>query len=154
MRMHQVEVDDEVFAFVKSHAEPLVDSFSSALRRLLPLKEPDAQNRVPIRQNAAPRDGESIIPSLPRGIPQALRQILEVTHLVRSGAYTRRDATRFVAKQHGVFQQTVSDKYGRQLELTANQFDRLLDQDSLVDLKRKLSAKFPSYTNAIEDALS
>lgn len=154
MRMRQVEVDDEVFSFVKSHAEPLVDNFNSALRRLLPLKEPDRQKRAPIRQNATPADGESIVPSLPRGTPQALRQIVEVAHLVRGGAYTRTDATRFVAKQHGVFPQTVLDKYCRQLGLTANQFDRLLEQDRFVDLKRKLSAKFPSCTNAIEDALS
>ena len=37
MRYHQVEVDSDVFKYVKEHAEPLVDTFNSTLRRLLPL---------------------------------------------------------------------------------------------------------------------
>lgn len=154
MRMHQVEVDDEVFSFVKAHAEPLVDSFNSALQRLLPLGGPNKQKRGASGPNATPTSADSLIPSLPRGTPQALSQILKVTHLVRGGAYTRTGATQFVAKQHGVFPQTVLDKYCRQLGLTANQFDRLLDQEGFVDLQRILSLKFPSYTKAIEEALS
>ena len=35
MGFHKVEVDDEVFQYVKGHAEPLVDTFNSVLRRLL-----------------------------------------------------------------------------------------------------------------------
>jgi len=35
MEYHKVEVDDDIFQYVKSNAEPLVDTFNSALRRLL-----------------------------------------------------------------------------------------------------------------------
>jgi hypothetical protein len=37
MRMFQVVGDEEVFKFIKSHAEPLVDTFNSTLRRFLPI---------------------------------------------------------------------------------------------------------------------
>ena len=154
MRMYQVEVDGEVFSLVKAHAEPLVDDFNSTLRRLLPLGKPDKQKREMPRPNMTPTDADTRIPSLPTGTPQALSQILEVAHLVRGGAYVRTGATQFVAKQHGIFPQTVLDKYCRQLGLTANQFDRLLDQEGFVDLQKILTSKFPSYTKAIEEALS
>ncbi len=153
MRMHQVEVDDEVFSFVKAHAEPLTDTFSSALRRLLPLGGPDRPNRAAPNPHAPPANGGSLIPSMPRGAPKALREILEVMRLVFGGAYTRTAATQFVAKQHGIFPQTVLDKYCRQLQLTASQFDGLLEQKGLVDLRRILRSKFPAHTEVIEDVL-
>jgi len=154
MRFHEVEVDDEVFQFVKGRAEPLVDTFNSALRRLLPL---DGQTRKPARPlnfpQAAPEKSLSVLPSLPGGTPQALRQILEVARLVRGGAYTRTAATSFVAKQHNVFPQTVIDKYGRQLGLTAGQFDRLLEQADSADLRKLLKSKFPGYGEVIDQVL-
>lgn len=155
MRSHQVEVDDEVFSFVKSHAEPLVDTFNSSLRRLLPLGAPKTNNRaqsakVPVR----PTNGGSAGLSLPSGTPQALRQILEVAHLVRGGAYTRTAATQFVAKQHRVFPQTVLDKYCRQLQLTATQFDRLLEQQDHTELRKLLKSKFSEHAEVVDGALS
>ena len=101
MRMRQVEVDDEVFSFVKAHAEPLIDTFNSSLRRLLPLGRPDGQMRSVPDTSTIRADADSLIPSLPTETPEALRQILEVIRLVRGGAYTRTAATQFVAKQHG-----------------------------------------------------
>lgn len=153
MRTHQVEVDEEVFSFVKGHAEPLVDSFNSALRRLLLPGAAKAQGRA---QAPKPRpiNGDGALPSLPSGTPQALRQILEVAHLVRGGAYTRTAATQFVAKQHGVFPQTVLDKYCRQLQLTANQFDRLLEAKDATELRKILKSKFTEHAEAIDGALS
>ena len=35
MGCRQVNVDEEVFAYVKEHAEPLVDDFNSTIKRLL-----------------------------------------------------------------------------------------------------------------------
>lgn len=52
MTTHQVEVDDEVFAFVKSHAEPLVDNFNSSLRRLLPLTAKTTKSSAPAAATA------------------------------------------------------------------------------------------------------
>lgn len=154
MRLHQVEVDDEVFQFVKRHAEPLVDTFNSALRRLLPL---DGRSRGSTRLSSSPQGTParslSVLPSFSSGTPQALRQILEVAHLVRGGAYTRTAATSFVAKQHNVFPQTVLDKYCRQLELTASQFDRLLEQEVATDLRTLLKSKFPGHGEIIDQVL-
>jgi hypothetical protein len=82
-----------------------------------------------------------------------LRQILEVAQLVRGGAYTRRTATSLVAKQHNIFPQTVIDKYGRQLGLTAGQFDRLLEQAYSADLTKHLKSKFPGYGEVIDQVL-
>lgn len=147
MRMHHVEVDDEVFSFVKAHAEPLVDTFNSSLRRLLPLGAMASDGGANAAREA------SLIPSFPTGTPEALRQILEVARLVCGGAYTRTAATQFVAKQHGVTPQTVLDKYGRQLQLTATQFDQLLEQKGLSDLQRILKLKFAAHSELIDDVL-
>lgn len=143
MPTHQVEVDDEVFAFVKKHAEPLVDDFNSSLRRLLPLAG------KPEKRPAGSAAAVAVAPSFPGGTPQALRQIIEVALLVRGGAYTRPSATRFVAKRHGVAPQTVLDKYARQLGLTASQFDRLLEQADYRELKQLLKSKFPSHSDVV-----
>jgi len=144
MPAHQVEVDDEVFAFVKSHAEPLVDNFNSSLRRLLPLATAKAG-----KVRVAPTTSTVGPPAFPSGTPQALRQIIEVALLVRNGSYSRPSATRFVAKRHGITPQAVLDKYCRQLGLTAHQFDRLLEQPGFRDLKQLLLSKFASHSDAI-----
>ena len=147
MRMRTVEVDEEVFSLVKAEAEPLVDDFNSALRRLLPLESGG-------RKGASSSDGKggSDIAEGWSRMPQALLQTLEVIRLVLGGAYSRTSATRFVAKQHGVHSQTVLDKYCRQLGLTAGEFDRFLDED-LEGLKCLLVSKFPSNETAIESML-
>ncbi len=150
--MHQVEVDNEVFTFVKAHAEPLEDTFNSALRRLLPFdirmrQGSDAPSQKPSTQTS------SAIPSFPTGTPRALRQILAVTRLVRRGSYLRTGATHFVAKQLDVTPQTVLDKYCRQLQLTASEFDRLLEQENLSDLGRILRAKFSQHSDVIDDVI-
>ena len=50
MGCRQVNVDEEVFAYVKEHAEPLVDDFNSTIKRLLGLpsaKRDRARQRSP-----------------------------------------------------------------------------------------------------------
>ena len=85
---------------------------------------------------------------------QALRQILEVAQLVRGGAYSRTSATGFVAKQYKVANQTVQDKYARQLGLTTGQFDRLLEQKDSKELKGMLKSKYAPHAKLIDGALS
>jgi hypothetical protein len=154
MRFHQVEIDEDVFKFVKLHAEPLVDTFNSTLRRLLLLEgQPRGAKNLLSSPQGSPAQSTSTLPSFSGGTPQALRQILEVASLVRGGAYTRTAATSFVAKQHNVFPQTVLDKYCRQLGLTASQFDRLLEQHGTVDLQKLLKSKFPGHGEVIEQML-
>jgi negative regulator of replication initiation len=152
MRSHQVQVDDDVFQFVKDHAEPLVDDFNSALRRLLPLMAAQARRRPDTPEvNTGVNSG--VLPSLRNRTPVALRHILEVAHLVRSGAYSRTAATQFVAKQYNVFPQTVIDKYCRQLGLRASQFDRLLEDENLTGLRKLLKAKFSEHSDAVDQFL-
>ena len=152
MRFHKVEVDDDVFQYVKDRAEPLVDTFNSALRKLLFDVSLKAEKLSKKDLEVTKKDG--LLPVLPGQTPQALRHTLEVAYLVRSGAYDRSDATQFVAKQHAVFPQTVLDKYCRQLNLKAREFDRLLEQPGLKDLKQILESKFPDFKELIDQTLS
>ena len=153
MRTHQVEVDDEVFAFVKSHAEPLVDSFNSSLRRFLPLSgAKTAKVGAGARPIAAAK--AEILPSFPNGTPQALRQILEVAILSRAGAYARTSATQFIADRHGIAKQTVQDKYARQLGITTHQFDRLIEQSDTKELRHLLKSKFSRHAEIIDKSLN
>lgn len=152
MGFHKVEVDDDVFQFVKAHAEPLVDTFNSALRRLLMLS--NIQNEKDQTFDKEPPLGTlAASPSVPPHLPQALRHILEVVRLVRGGAYARTTATQYVARQYKVCPQTVLDKYCRQLSLTAFQFDRLLEEPGLVELRKRLKSKFSGHTQAIDEVL-
>lgn len=147
MPMHKVEVDDEVFAFVQSHAEPLVDSFNSALRRILASGEAVASLRpVPGTREAKGDEGYRFSP----GTPQALGQILAVVRLVHSGSCTRSEATRRVATKLGVTPQTVLDKYTRQLDLTAAQFDGLLAPERCEELQKLLLSRFPEYVDTVD----
>ncbi len=153
MRFHQVEVDDIVFQFVKAHAEPLVDSFNSALRRLLPLSD-NQKTTAQLSESGFAQSPSAASPvPIPIHLPQALQQILEVVRLVRSGSYTRPSATQYVARQFNVFPQTVLDKYCRQLGLAANQFDRLLEEPGFGELRKILKKRFSDCANDIDEAL-
>lgn len=148
MKFHQIEVDDEVFGYLKKKAEPLVDTPNSVLRRELPLKD-----QVIVRASSVPRSSNGVSSNLPPGTPAALRQILAVARLVVKGTHTRTDATRLVAQEYQVAPQTVLDKYCRQLGLTASEFDRLLEQPGLSDLKALLTKKFGHLGNTINQYL-
>ena len=153
MRMYQVEVDEEVFKYVKAHAEPLIDTFNSTLRRLLPITGPRRPS-PPVFEEKGKQLESGIIPQLPNRIPQALRHILEVVHLVLIGTYSRSSATHFLARHHNVAPQTIIDKYTRQLNLTAGEFDRFLEQPGLTDLRKNLISKFPDYSQLINEVIA
>jgi negative regulator of replication initiation len=143
MRTHQVEIDDDIFAFVKSHSEPLVDTFNSSLRRLLALSVTKEKRPASIATGAGSP------PTFPGGTPQSLQQIIEVALLVHSGSHSRPSATKVVAKHHQVAGPTVQDKYARQLGLSAHKFDRLLEQPGFKDLKQLLHSKFAEHCDVI-----
>jgi succinate dehydrogenase flavin-adding protein (antitoxin of CptAB toxin-antitoxin module) len=153
MHFHQVEVDDEVYQFVKKHAEPLVDSFNSTLKRLLPLADIQVKKTHADGQETPITKASSTIAPLPKHIPQELRHIIEVVLLVRGGAYSRTLATRYVAKRYNVFPQTVLDKYCRQLNLTTNQFDKLLEESDLRELREILKSKFKNHAQVVDEVL-
>jgi len=151
-QFHKVEVDDDIFQHVKAHAEPLVDTFNSVLRRLL--LGPTPIKSKSIKKDVGNTRTDGVLPNLSRQTPEALRHTLEVAYLVLGGAYNRTEATQFVAKLHQVFPQTVLDKYCRQLNLKARDFDRLLDQPELSELKKILKTKFPDFQSIIDETLS
>lgn len=149
MRTHTIEVDDEVFAYLKSQAEPLVDDANKVLRRLLLATRPQ-RPRSPVLSSSDATNGH---PRIPAGTPMALREILEVVHRVRTSGSTRRDATRYVAGRLNITIQAVLDKYTRQLGLTASQFDRLLEADRVGELRSLLKQKFRAHADVIDDIL-
>lgn len=152
--MHPIQVDDEVFRFLKRHAEPLVDTPNTVLRRLLLNR--DAAEPGP-RSSPSPDAGRSTGASSvfrPRlGMPASLEQILEVADLVIRGSRDRLDATHDVARRRGVAFQTVLDKYTRQLGIDTARFDLLLSKDGHEELRRLLLHRFPKYADQIRKVL-
>lgn len=150
MRMHTIEVDEEVFAYLKSKAEPLVDDANKVLRRLLLKDRPDG-TQSPMTSITGGHDGSPLIPT---GTPMALREVLEVVQNIRNSGSTRRDATRYVAGRLNITIQSVLDKYTRQLGLTASQFDRLLERGNAGELKSLLKQKFLAHGEVIDSILA
>jgi hypothetical protein len=148
MKSYRVDVDEEVFRHVQQFAEPLVDSFNGALRKALKL----GNRQVRHQRNGSDGETGSVGGDFPPGVPQALRQILEVAMLVRKG-WRRADATRSVAESHNVAVQTVNDKYGRQLGLTAAAFEELLRDSEREKLVALLKRRFPQHEGIIEGTL-
>jgi|SRR3989344_7290015 len=144
MRVHRIEVDDEVFRYLKTKAEPLVDTPNTVLRKEL-LGDKSGSLRGSVVRNRDPD-----FPIMPPGMPMALRQILEVVHIVRKEGCSRQEATRTVANKYRVAPPTVIDKYCRQLNLTAHAFDRLLTQPDLADLRALLNKKFSEHQAMIK----
>ena len=150
MKWHKIEIDNDVFEYLKKLAEPFTDTPNSVLRREL-LKERRSIAMTQPNSEIMENDTGDLFQV---GTPVALQHILEVVRLVRKGAYERNDATHFVAKKHRVAPQTVQDKYGRQLGLTAEEFDRLLGKADSNDLLSILINKFPSYGDIIRKYLT
>jgi hypothetical protein len=63
---HTIEVDDEVFAFLQRHAEPLVDSVNDVLRRLLLSGSPAPEARTTTRAQA--RLSGDLLPYIAAGL--------------------------------------------------------------------------------------
>ncbi|WP_146742268.1 hypothetical protein [Oleiagrimonas sp. MCCC 1A03011] len=149
MKMHEIEIDSEVFEYLKAKAEPFVDTPNAVLRRELLGGKPGRKPEVPNNNHRG-----SAMPELSSKAPQALRQIIEVAALVLKDGLARPEATSVVARRHAVAQQTVLDKYCRQLNLSAGEFDALLGEPGLKKLRGVLQKKFPQWSQTIEDALT
>lgn len=144
MRIHQIEIDHEVFTFLKAKAEAFVDTPNDVLRRELLKKNSKSSSSQPI----------SNLPEVAADTPQALAQILHVAYLVRVRNLDRIEATEHIAREHGVKKQTVIDKYTRQIKMKAADFDKLLYQPDPKDLKNLLKHKFRNQNDLIECYLS
>jgi hypothetical protein len=141
----KIEVDEDIWQFLKRNAEPLEDTPNSVLRRLLLGK-----NDKPIKHHAIEHNAYDY-PKFPSGTPQALSQVLEVIHAVHKFGISRSKATNVIAKRRNTSPQTIIDKYCRQLGKRAYEIDRLLHTDNMLDFQSLLENKFPRHNNIIID---
>jgi hypothetical protein len=143
MKFFKIEIDEEIWNFLKKNAEPLEDTPNSVLKRLL-IQESRKAEVSPIKLIK-----DKNLFEIPSGTPKALSQFLEVIYRVRKLGQDRRDATREVAKREGVFYQTIIDKYCRQLGRKAHEIDKLLESENFNELQSLLKTKFPYHFDLI-----
>jgi hypothetical protein len=144
--MHQIEVDSEVYAFLKNNAEPFEDTPNSVLIRFLPLTK-----TVRLTPNDELR---KVLPEFPASVPHALAETLEMIFLVTKEGFNRVEATHKVADIRGISTQAVLDKYCRQLNKRAYQVDELLTPAKLDKFKALLLGKYPHHKAIIEGIFS
>jgi len=149
MRMYKIEIDEEVYSYLKEKAEPFIDSPNTILRRELF----NNSGNQKLTKQIVSRNIKDVLPTIPAGTPKMIEEILQVVYLTQNLNLSRSDATHKVAALHQVSFQTIIDKYTRQLNLTAYQFDKLLDQSNLTDLKSILWTRFSDHQSVIKDYL-
>jgi len=149
MKYHKIDIDDEVYGFIKQKAEPFVDTPNSVLRRLLLHSDGNTAPSAPRRMSSENHE----VQKFSADVPAALQETLAVARLVINGT-PRPSATNRVANSLGIAPQTVLDKYCRQLGLKAYEFDRLLEQPGRADLISLLRKRFPTHEDIIKKYLS
>ena len=141
MKMHTIEIDENIWSYLQKHAEPFVDTPNSVLNRILfnTSKIPSPEDRMPE------------IPTVSiQGIPKSLAQILEVVYEMEINGYSRTEATKRVAHKRGTSPQTITDKYCRQIGKKAHEIDQLLSEPGYEGFKKILESKFGAYQQVIE----
>ena len=137
MGTHLIEVDDRVFKYLQSHAEPLVDTPNSVLTKLL-----FGGDRA---------EDERKFPSVSvKGLPKSLSYVLEVVSEMALNGYSRLEATKIVADRNDTVPTTVMDKYCRQLNLKAHEADELFEEQGYAEFKNILKEKFTTYREVID----
>ena len=132
----KISIDDEVYNHLLNHST-FEDDVNSVLRRLLGI------NKTP---NKSVRNIYSV-QQLNKSMPVALTHTLEVVSLVKNKKYDRSMATNSIANKYKIATQTVLDKYCRQLQLTTGEFDLMLIQPGLYELKKILKRKYINTWN-------
>lgn len=143
MQTYKIEIDERVWKYLKSKAEPFEDTPNSVLNRILLGGELSRLHEVK-KETAV-----SIPTSFPDSVPKALAEILEVIHEVKKSGGNRREATTLVAQRRNIAPQTVIDKYCRQLGKRAYEIDRLLEDQKLGELRALLERKFVNHQELI-----
>jgi hypothetical protein len=138
MQYYKIEIDEKIWNFLKSEAEPFEDTPNSVLNRIL--FGGDAINRNAVTYTP---------PSFPDDVPKALAQTLEVIYEVKRSGRNRREATNLVAQRRNTAPQTVIDKYCRQLGKRAYEIDRLLKDENIREFKALLEKKFINHRELI-----
>ena len=122
MGTHLIEIDDRIFKYLQSHAEPLVDTPNSVLTKLL-----FGENRT---ENQKKRPTVSV-----KGLPKSLAYVLEVVSEIEINGHSRLEATKIVAERNETVPTTVMDKYCRQLNLNAQEAEELLAEEGFNEFK-------------------
>ena len=141
MKMHTIEIDENIWSYLQKHAEPFVDTPNSVLNRIL-----FDTSKIP-----APTNREPEVPTVSiQGIPKSLAQILEVVYEMEINGYSRTEATKRVARKRGTSPQTITDKYCRQIGKKAHEIDQLLSEAGYEGFKKILGSKFSAHQQVIE----
>lgn len=143
MRYYKIEIDEKVWNYLKSKAEPFEDTPNTVLNRIM--FGDNAQGKFTNKLT----DTESSPLILPGGTPKALSQILEVIYEVRKFNRSRTEATNIVARRKGTAPQTIIDKYCRQLSKKAYEIDEFLQEQNLERFKILLLNKFNNHQDLI-----
>lgn len=144
MQTYKIEIDEKVWNFLKSKAEPFEDTPNSVLNRLL------FRGQLSELQGVNKQAAITTSPSFSDGIPKALAQILEVIYEMKKSGRNRREATKIVARRRNTDPQTVIDKYCRQLGKRAYEIDRLLEDQNVKEFKVLLERKFVNHRDLID----
>jgi len=138
MKMYTIEIDEKIWNYLKTHAEPFIDTPNSVLNKII---FGSSQNTT---------QSFSLVPSFMNNVPKALSQILEVIFEVRKYGRSRTDATNKIAQKRGTAPQTIIDKYCRQLGKKAYEIDRLLQEPDLNQFRLILERKFIHHKDVID----
>ena len=141
MKMHTIEIDENLWSYLQKHAEPFVDTPNSVLNRIL----------FDTSIAPSPTSREPKIPAVSiQGIPKSLAQILEVVYEMEINGYSRTEATKRVAHNRGTSPQTITDKYCRQIGKKAHEIDQLLSEPDYEGFKKTLESRFGAHQQVIE----
>ena len=140
--MRSIQIDDEVYAYLRSRVEDFGETENDVLRRQLlrPAKRPGRKRAHAATNGAGAASPASVM----------LSHVFEVIRLVALESRTRKQATREVAERHDIAWQTVQDQYARVLSQGAAEFDALLALDRRSDLEALLRERFPEESAAID----
>lgn len=151
--MYRIEVDEDVYEFLKKHKEPVVDKDENSVLRklLLGRKVLPAKKEVEFWVNGI---NSGKFPDLPAGIPDGLGYILEIVYLLKKEITNSRiEATKLVAERHNIKYSTVIENYAWQIDKSGDDIDRMLDDIEYIELRTVLKAKFPKYNGVIKNIL-
>ena len=141
MKMHTIEIDENIWTYLQKRAEPFVDTPNSVLNRIL----------FDTSQSPAPKSPEPEIPTVSiQGIPKSLAQILEVIYEIEVNGCSRTEATKRVAHKRGTSPQTITDKYCRQIGKKAHEIDQLLSEPGYESFRKILETKFNAHRQVID----
>jgi hypothetical protein len=145
MKTYRIDVDQEIFHFLKKHAEPFEDTPNSVLRRFLfgnDRKREEHRNETGARSN---------LPDFPQSVPRALAQVLEVVYGFHKLGLSRKEATKMEALKRDYDYQTIIDKYCRQLGKRAFEVDQLLEPENITEFQSLLEEKFPNHRDTTRE---